>query len=92
MISCQLRLSRTACRRRPRSLYAKTLNLLVLIGPPPAPALTFNRYNIEESVKGRQLARHRSGGADLAERDATPQEKKVSTFVSLPGTQDSLTA
>jgi len=28
-----------SCRRRPRSLYAKTLNLLALIGPPLAPAL-----------------------------------------------------
>jgi len=29
--------------RRPRSLYAKTRNLLWRIGPPPAPVLTFNR-------------------------------------------------
>ena len=32
-----------SCRRRRSSLYAKTLNLLGLIGPPPAPALTFDR-------------------------------------------------
>ena len=70
-----------SCRRRPRSLYAKTRNLLALIGPPPAPALTFARYEQRgvdsRDVKRRQLAGHRPDGAGLAPARRDTSRKKI---------------
>ncbi len=81
--------------RRPRSLYAKTQNLLGRIGPPPAPVLTFERCEprgVDELSPAHRWCKAtwnrpgRPGGVGLhAWCDETPQERRFAKFVSTQG-------